>query len=182
MKTSKTKKMVLNAILLGLGLVLHQIFPAIAGITPDVALVMLFCIMILNKDDYKTCLVAGIVTGVFTAMTTKFPGGQIPNLIDKTVTVNVMFLIMKALYLSPIEEKFGKKANSIVIFVMTLFGTVLSGVVFLGSAALIVGLPGEFFALFMAVVVPATIVNVILSVLMINVITASLKKTSFQLN
>lgn len=182
MKTSKTKKMVLNAILLGLGLVLHQIFPAIAGITPDVALVMLFCIMILNKDDYKTCLVAGIVTGIFTAMTTKFPGGQIPNLIDKTITVNVMFLIMRAVYLSPIEAKLGRKANSIVVAVITLFGTVLSGVVFLVSASLIVGLPGEFFALFTAVVLPATAVNIILSVLMINVIASSLKKTSFQIS
>ncbi len=36
MESSKTKKMILNAILLGIGLILHQIFPALgAGITPD---------------------------------------------------------------------------------------------------------------------------------------------------
>lgn len=182
MKTSKTKKMVLNAILLGLGLVLHQIFPAIAGITPDVALVMLFCIMILNKDDYKTCLVAGLITGIFTALTTKFPGGQIPNFIDKAITVNIMYLVMKSLYLLPIQEKLGKKANTAIIFIMTLIGTIVSGIVFLVAATLFAGLPASLFSLFVAVVLPATIVNVILSVIMLNVISASLKRTSYQLS
>ena len=78
-----TKKLVLNSLLLALGLLLHQLTPALGlPIQPDMALAMLFTIMILNRDDYKSCLVAGIVTGVFTAMTTKFPGGQIPNILE----------------------------------------------------------------------------------------------------
>ena len=48
-----TKKLVLNAILLGIGLVLHQIEPAIFGVKPDMTLIMLFSVMILNKDSYK---------------------------------------------------------------------------------------------------------------------------------
>ena len=76
-----TKKLTLNSLLLALGLLLHQLTPALGlSIQPDIALAMLFSIMLLNKDDYKSCLIAGIITGIFTAMTTKFPGGQIPNI------------------------------------------------------------------------------------------------------
>ena len=85
MKTN-TRKMVLNALLLGIGLVLHQIEPTIFGIKPDMTLIMLFTIMILNKDDYKTCLVCGIIAGIFAGITTSFPGGQVPNVIDKFIT------------------------------------------------------------------------------------------------
>ena len=46
-----TKKLVLNSVLLGIGLVLHQIEPAIFGVKPDMTLIMLFTIMILNKDS-----------------------------------------------------------------------------------------------------------------------------------
>lgn len=183
MKTSKTKKMVLNAILLGIGLILHQVFPAIGGgITPDMALVMLFCIMILNRDDYKTCLVAGIIAGIFTAMTTKFPMGQVPNIIDKIVTVNVMFVVMKALYVTPTINKLGAKGHTIVVFIMTLVGTLISGLTFLTSASILVGLPAGLTQLFVAVVLPATLINVVTSVVLLNVINTSLKRTSYQLN
>ena len=36
-----TKKLVLNSVLLGIGLVLHQIEPAIFGVKPDMTLIML---------------------------------------------------------------------------------------------------------------------------------------------
>lgn len=40
------------------------------------------------KIDYdnKTCLISAIITGILTALTTKFPGGQTPNLLDKINT------------------------------------------------------------------------------------------------
>ena len=90
-----TKKMVMNALLLAIGAILHQITPALGlPMQPDFALAMLFIIMIINDNDYKTSLICAIITGVFTALTTKFPGGQLPNIIDKIVTVNVMFLVI----------------------------------------------------------------------------------------
>ncbi len=182
MESSKTKKMILNAILLGIGLILHQIFPALgAGITPDVSLVMLFCIMIINKDDYKSCLIAGIIAGIFSAMTTKFPGGQVPNLLDKLITVNMMYLIMKLMYMNPIIKKLEKKGNQIVIMLLTLIGTLVSGMVFLSSASLIVGLPAGLMELFIAVVLPATVINLITAIVLYNIIEVSLKRTSYQI-
>ncbi len=182
MRNSKTKKMILNAILLGIGLILHQIFPAIGGgITPDISLVMLFCIMIINKNDYKSCLIAGIISGIFAAMTTKFPGGQIPNFVDKVVTVNIMYLVMKFMYLSPVIEKMNKKGNQIVIVVMTFIGTIISGIVFLSIASAMVGLPASLMQLFVAVVLPATVINIITSIILYNIIALSLKRTSYQI-
>ena len=96
-----TKKLVLNSVLLGIGLVLHQIEPAIFGVKPDMTLIMLFTVMILNKDSYKTCLACGIVVGIFSAITTSFPGGQVPNVIDKFITTNLIFVMMMFMYKLP---------------------------------------------------------------------------------
>lgn len=90
----KTKKMIINALLLGIGAILHQITPALGlPMQPDFTLIMLFIIMMVNKDNYKTCLISGIITGIFTAMTTKFPGGQLPNVVDKIFTAFIVFLL-----------------------------------------------------------------------------------------
>ena len=83
---TNTRRLTLNAILLAMGLVLHQITPPIFTIKPDTTLIMLFTLMVINRDSYKTCLVAGIVAGIFAGMTSAFPGGQIPNVIDKFLT------------------------------------------------------------------------------------------------
>ena len=87
---SNSKKIALNSLLLAIGLLLHQLTPVIGlPIQPDITLIMLFEIMIINREDYKTSLICGIVTGIFTALTTKFPGGQLPNIIDKAITTNI---------------------------------------------------------------------------------------------
>ncbi len=183
MRNSRTKKMILNAILLGIGLIIHQIFPALGGgVTPDVSLVMLFCIMIMNRDDYKTCLMSGIIAGIFAGMTTKFPAGQLPNFIDKLITVNVMYGVMKLIYVTPLIQKLGKKGDQIAIIIMTFIGTLVSGFAFLSLASIMVGLPVALTKLFIAVVLPATLINVVSAVVLFNVIVTSLKRTSFQLN
>ena len=89
---TNTRRLTLNAILLAMGLVLHQITPPIFTIKPDTTLIMLFTLMVINRDSYKTCLVAGIVAGIFAGMTSAFPGAQIPNVIDKFLTTNIIFL------------------------------------------------------------------------------------------
>ena len=49
-----TKKMVINALLLAIGAILHQITPALGlPMQPDFALAMLFIIMIINNNDYS---------------------------------------------------------------------------------------------------------------------------------
>ncbi|MGL5311733.1 MAG: tryptophan transporter [Peptostreptococcaceae bacterium] len=175
---TNTRKLVLNSILLAMGLLLHQITPALGlPIQPDMALAMMFTIMIINKDDYKSCLLAGIVTGIFTALTTKFPGGQIPNVIDKVVTVNIVYFLMICMYNLPFIKKLNtKKQDTIVSAVILPIGTLISGSIFLLSALLLVGLPGSFTALFMVAVAPATIINLIAGMFLFKVVNLSINR------
>ncbi|MDR1773261.1 MAG: tryptophan transporter [Clostridioides sp.] len=177
---SNTKKMVLNAILLAIALLLHQLTPALGlPIQPDMALAMLFIIVVINKNDYKACLVCGIITGIFTAMTTKFPGGQIPNIIDKIITVNAVYLLMKLFYGISFIKNLSESTKDFVVEVIIIpIGTLISGTVFLYSASLIVGLPGSFTALFMAAVVPAVILNLIAGLFLYKIVTMSIKRTT----
>ena len=168
-----TKKMIINAILLAIGALLHQITPALGlPMQPDFALAMLIIIVLMN-EDYKTALIAGIITGIFTALTTKFPGGQLPNVVDKLVTVNIVYFI-----LLPLRDKV--KPN-IKMAIVLLLGTLISGVTFLGSAAVMVGLPASFNALFVAVVLPATVINVIAGTILYNTINLALRRGSIKL-
>lgn len=177
-RNGNTKKMIINALLLGIGAILHQITPALGlPMQPDFALVMLFIIMIINNGDYKTSLIAGIITGVFTAMTTKFPGGQVPNMIDKIVTVNLVFIIMLAMnkikMLKDMSESKRRMIQSAIIFPI---GTLISGVTFLGSASILVGLPAGFEALFIAVVIPAVAINLIAGCMLFKIVSTSMKR------
>jgi hypothetical protein len=129
-------------------------------------------IAIALSDDYKTTLVVGLAAGVLTAATTTFPGGQIPNVIDKLITCNAVFLMFK------VSKKLLNHQVQMVI--VSLVGTLISGAVFLGSAAFIVGLPGgaSFTALMLAVVVPATLVNTVACVFLYNAAYLASKRLS----
>lgn len=173
-----TKKMVINALLLAIGAILHQITPALGlPMQPDFALAMLFIIMIINNNDYKTSFIAAIITGVFTALTTKFPGGQLPNIIDKVVTVNAMYLVIlvinKLLQYTKLNDKI--KKNILVLFTFPI-GTLVSGSTFLISAKYIVGLPADFSILFLTVVIPALLINTIGGFILYKAINISLKR------
>lgn len=173
-KSMDIKKMTMNAILIAVGAMLHQITPAIGlPMQPDLALAMLFVIIILN-NDYKTTLISGIVMGVFTALTTKFPGGQIPNIIDKVVTCNIIYFI-----LLPFRNKFKDVTKMAVCLPI---GTIISGLVFLLSAQFIVGLPGEFMTLVKLVVIPAAIMNTVLGVILFKAVNVALKATKIRIN
>lgn len=178
MKTNiNTKKMIINALLLAIGAILHQITPALGlPMQPDFALAMLFIIMIINNNDYKTSLIAAIITGIFTALTTKFPGGQIPNIIDKIVTVNLMYIILlslnkiiKYININNIKEK-------LLVIISFPLGTLISGTTFLLSAQYIVGLPADFSILFVTVVIPALFINTIGGFILYEAISISLKR------
>ena len=176
-KNEKTKKMIINALLLGIGAILHQITPALGlPMQPDFALVMLFIIMILNRVDYKTSLIAGIITGIFTGMTTKFPGGQLPNMIDKIITVNLVFLIIisinKIKVLKSMTENKRRIVESIIVFPI---GTLISGVTFLLSANILVGLPAGFASLFILIVIPSMVINLIVGLMIFKIISTSMK-------
>lgn len=180
MKTN-TKKLVLNSLLLAIGLILHQLTPALGlPIQPDIALAMLFTIMIINKGEYKISLLAGIVTGIFTAMTTKFPGGQVPNIIDKVITTNIIYLVIYVIYRLPIISRLEDKKQNLVTSILVFpIGTFISGVVFLLSAKAIVGLPGSFISLFLVAVLPAIFINLVAGLFLYKVVNISLKNVAY---
>lgn len=180
---NKTKKIVMNALLLAIGALLHQITPTLGfPMQPDFALAMLFIIVIINKDDYKMCLGAAIVTGIFTAMTTKFPGGQIPNIVDKIITVNCVYLIVyflcKIRYIHNLQEEV---KNYVIVGFILPTGTLISGMVFLLSAQIIVGLPAEFTSLLIIVVLPAIIINFIAGLFLYKIVNLSLKRVAYSM-
>ncbi|MFL0251838.1 tryptophan transporter [Clostridium neuense] len=161
------KKIVINSLLLAIGAILHQITPPLVlGMKPDFYLALLFIIIVLN-DDYKTCLCCGIVAGILSAVSTTFPGGQLPNIIDKFVTTNIIFLI-----LIPFRKILN---NQIKVIAITAIGTLISGFVFLSSAAIMVGLPGSFKVLFLSIVIPACAINTAASVVLFNAIKIAIR-------
>lgn len=172
-----TRKMVLNSILLAIGLILHQITPALGlPMQPDFALLTMFIVVLMNRDDYKSCLLAGIVTGLFAALTTKFPGGQLPNIIDKIVAVNFGYFLVYLMYKVPFINKIDeKKLGKIISLLLFPIGTLVSGTVFLISAQYIVGLPAGFSILFVSVVIPAVIINLIAGLIFYNIINRCIK-------
>ena len=157
-----TKKMAANAILIAIGAILHQITPPF-GMQADFSLAMLFIIIVFNKD-YKTTLSCGIIVGVFAALTTKTPGGQIPNIIDKLITCNVIYLI-----LLPLRNKTSKIKQMALILPL---GTLISGTMFLTVLMMIAGLPVgmSFEALLIAVVIPTMVMNTILGIVIFKIV------------
>ncbi len=164
-----TKKLVVLALLVGMGAVLHTVVPGFfLGMKPDMMLTMMFLGIILFPDK-KSVLLLGLATGIISALTTSFPAGQIPNIIDKLVSSFVFFALFLAV------NKYNKSIISIAV--LTVIGTIISGTVFLGSALLIAELPGPFAALFASVVLPAAAVNTIVMVVLYPVAVSILKRT-----
>lgn len=161
------KKLITCSLFLAIGVILHQITPPLfLGMKPDFLLAMMF-LSILLFDDYKLTLIVGIAAGIFTAATTNFPGGQVPNLIDKIVTANLIYLINKMF-----KESFN---SYIKVGIISFIGTIISGTIFLGSAGLIAGLPGPFLALMLTVVLPATVLNVVTTMAFYKIVSSALK-------
>ncbi|HHT50364.1 MAG TPA: tryptophan transporter [Eubacteriaceae bacterium] len=166
---NNVKKLTISGILLSVGFILHQLAPAgIGAVTFDYMTAILFIIIVINKD-FQTSLVAGIAAGIIAALTTKFPGGQIPNIIDKVTAAVFVYFLMRVIDTLPQDIKMG---------IIGLLGTIVSGSVFLGSAAIIAGLPGTFSALFIGVVLPTAVSNIFVCALLYRVVTSSIKKVS----
>lgn len=163
------RKIILSSLLLSIGLVLHQLVPPILfGMKPDFLLSMMF-IAIFLCEDYKLSLVIGLTAGILTAATTTFPAGQLPNIIDKIITSNLIFLLFKVL----------KFNNQLKISIVSFIGTLISGTVFLGSAYILVGLPGPFLTLILGVVIPATGFNTAASIVLYNTANSAVKRIPY---
>ncbi|WP_244834919.1 tryptophan transporter [Clostridium sp. BJN0001] len=169
-KTINTRKMVTNAILIAIGALLHLITP-LTGLPmqPDLYLAMLFIIMIYNRD-YKTTLICGIVVGIFAALTTKTPMGQIPNILDKIVTCNVMYVILNMMR--------NKVSKNVQVLIIMPIGTILSGTVFITALMQMGGVPvAQLSTLFIGVVAPTAVLNFIFGFILYKVIERTIKVT-----
>lgn len=164
-----TKNLVALALLVGMGAVLHAVMPPILfGMKPDMMLTMMFLGIILFPDKKNVLLVA-LVTGVISGLTTSFPAGLFPNIIDKPITAFIFFGLFLAL------RKF--RTNIVSVAVLTALGTFISGFVFLGSASVIAGLPAPFMVLITGVVLPTAAVNTIAMVVLYPIAHNIVKRT-----
>lgn len=167
-----TKNLVALSLLVGMGAVLHAVVPGIfQGMKPDMMLTMMFLGIILFPDK-KSVLLLGLVTGLISGITSTFPGGLFPNIIDKFLTAFIVYGLFLAL------KKFNR--SIVTIGAITAIGTIISGVIFLSSAYFLVGLPGPFVALFAAVVLPATALNTFTMVILYPVANTVLKRTNLK--
>ncbi|QUL99400.1 MAG: tryptophan transporter [Candidatus Fermentithermobacillus carboniphilus] len=145
------------AILLAVGLVVHQVTPPILfGMKPDFLLGMMF-IIILMEPTPQEVLVVGLLSGILTALTTSFPGGQFGNMVDKPVTAFVAYGLTLLIKKAPRPVK-----AAVVSFV----GTIVSGATFLAAASLVTDLGKTIPSLLLAVVLPAAVINMISVVLL----------------
>jgi hypothetical protein len=153
----KTNKIIITSLFLAIGLVLHQITPGIfMGIKPDFLLVFMILSITLTKD-FKITLITGIAAGILCALTTTFPGGQLPNIIDKIITSIIVYVIYKGLSLSLSSSS--NSNSSLKLICIYFIGTIISGSIFLGSALILFGLPAPFLILFVSVVLPTSVLN-----------------------
>ncbi|SHJ63818.1 tryptophan transporter [Tepidibacter formicigenes] len=161
------RKNILTALLLAIGFILHQVVPGIlAGMKFDLMLSIMFVSILINSD-FKNSMLTAVIGGFITAMTTTFPGGQIPNIIDKFVTCVLVFLIIKII---------GKyKENQISVALISFVGTIISGTIFLTSAFFIVGLPAPFKGLFLGIVLPTAVTNIFVTIIIYNAVRVAIK-------
>ncbi|CAG9622535.1 tryptophan transporter [Sutcliffiella rhizosphaerae] len=167
-----TKTLVSLALLVGLGAVLHAVIPGIIfGMKPDIALAMMF-LGILLFPERKNVLLLGIVTGVITGLTTSFPGGQLPNMIEKPITAFLFFFMLIVM----------KKVNLPLIkaAVLTGIGTLLSGAIFLYAALFFVGLPSGLTLSFLmlTIVLPTVALNVFFMIILYPIVISIAKRSN----
>lgn len=123
--TIQIRNLTISAIFMALGLVLHLMVPGVFfGVKPDFLLSMMF-ISLMIVDDSKEALLIGVAGGIMSALTTGFPGGQIPNFIEKIITSLLVFYIIKTM------NKSFSIPKIILIFAL---GTMISGTMFLTIA------------------------------------------------
>lgn len=81
-------------------------------------LLMMFLAIALFPEK-KNVFIVALAAGAISAMTTTFPGGQIPNIIDKLVTAFLFYLLFISL------KKFS--TSVVTVSILTAVGTIISG-------------------------------------------------------
>ena len=117
--------------------------------------------------------IRGHEIGLLSAITTTFPGGQIPNMIDKLLTSILLFLIIQFI------RRFSM--NTLAVGTISILGTLISGATFLLSALIIAGLPTSFSFLFKTVVLPTVLVNAALTIFIYHIIGQAMRVSGIQI-
>ena len=150
----QTRNLTVSAIFMALGLVLHLMVPGVFfGVKPDFLLSMMF-ISLMIVDDSKEALLIGVAGGIMSALTTGFPGGQIPNFIEKIITSLVIFYVIKTM---------GKNFSVPKRLLIFALGTMISGTLFLTIALTMTNQLNLFLPSYPAVLV-AMVINAILGI------------------
>lgn len=166
------KKNILISLLLAIGLIFSQITPPfLGGMRFDFLLSFMFICLIITRD-IKSAILTGLLSGLLSAFATTFPGGQLPNILEKIVVSIYIFGLLKLFK--------GQVSRSRLIF-LSLSGTFLSGFLFLTFASILVGLPASLTSLVIGVVVPATIINGVGTVFLFEIIKKAMKQANFHL-
>lgn len=166
------KKNILISLLLAIGLVISEIVPPfLGGMRFDFLLSFMFICLVLVRD-IKSTLLIGILGGLLSAFATTFPGGHIPNILEKIVV---------SLYIYGLLKVFKGKITNFKLLLLSLTGTFLSGFLFLTFAKILVGLPASLTSLLVAVVLPATVMNGLGTVLLYKLVEKSMKMSNFKL-
>ena len=161
------RKNILTALLIAMGYILHQVIPGTIGsMKLDIMLSFIFVALLINRD-FKSMILTALLGGAITALTTTFPGGQIPNIIDKLITSIAVYLLIKLFE--------GFKFKQATIGFIAFIGTIVSGSVFLYSALLIVGLPAPFPVLFVGIVLPTAFANIFVTLIAYNAAKTAIK-------
>ncbi len=160
------------ALLVGVGAALYIVIPGFnGGMKPDFMLTMMF-IGILLFPSVKEVFLLAISTGIISGLFSTFPGGFVPNIIDKFVTAFIFFAVVVLL------KKTAQKV--VVAAILAGIGTIISGSVFLGSAILVIGADIPFGALFLTVVLPAVAINIVAFIIIYPIIISLVKRSKFK--
>ena len=167
-----TKNLVLMSMLVGVGAVLYIVIPGFnGGMKPDFMLTMMF-VGILLFPEVKSVFLLSVSTGIISGLFSTFPGGFVPNIIDKAVTAIIFFGLVILL------KKFVH--NLAVAVVLTGIGTVISGTVFLSSAIFIFKAGAVFNELFLLVVLPAILINAVAFFIIYPIVGKLVKRSNFK--
>ena len=167
-----TKSLVLMALLVSTGAALYVVIPGInGGMKPDFMLTMMF-IGILLFPYAKNVFLLAATTGILSGLFSTFPGGFLPNIVDKLITAFVFLLAVQLLK---------KYANRLPVVVsLAAAGTLLSGTIFLSAAILLIGAEIPFLPLVLTVVVPAVVLNAVAIGFIYPIITSLVKRSKFE--
>ena len=162
------KKLLTTSILIAIGFIFRQLIPAIGAMKLDGLMAVIVVILIITPS-FKNALLTGIATGIIAALTTVFPGGQLPIFIDKVISCMVIYGIIK------VTGKY--YLNPVVVGGIGFIGTIISGFIFLNGVIILANLPAPFMVMFATVVIPAALVNIPLTIIIFNAVKLASKFT-----